>query len=66
MVVLHHTLLKMIEKRSQPLRQIDLGLVEILERVRHGEAGPRRSKAAPKRDKRRKQRPGRRERKKLR
>ena len=26
-------------------RQIDLGLVEILERVREGERGPRRSKA---------------------
>jgi len=43
-------------------RQVDLGLVEILERVREGERGPRRSKAAPKRDKRRKQRPGRAER----
>lgn len=41
------------------LRQIDLGLVEILERVREGERGPRRSKASPKSDKRRKQRPGR-------
>jgi ribonuclease R len=44
------------------LRQIDLGLVEILERVREGERGPRRSKASPKSDKRRKQRPGRNER----
>ena len=44
------------------LRQIDLGLVEILERVREGERGPRRSKALPKSDKRRKQRPGRNER----
>jgi ribonuclease R len=44
-------------------RQIDLGLVEILERVRDGERGPRRSRAAPKHEKRgRKQRPGRRER----
>jgi ribonuclease R len=44
-------------------RQIDLGLVEILERVREGERGPRRSRAMPKGDKpRRKQRPGRRER----
>src|SRR3954471_12114126 len=43
-------------------RQIDLGLVEILERVREGERGPRRSKAVPKADKKRKQRPGRRER----
>jgi len=43
-------------------RQVDLGLVEILERVREGERGPRRSKAAPKREKRRTQRPGRNER----
>jgi ribonuclease R len=43
-------------------RQVDLGLVEILERVRDGERGPRRSKAQPKFDKTRKQRPGRRER----
>jgi ribonuclease R len=43
-------------------RQVDLGLVEILERVREGERGPRRSKAVPKRDKRRTQRPGRAER----
>ena len=43
-------------------RQVDLGLVEILERVREGERGPRRSKAVPKRDTRRKQRPGRAER----
>ncbi len=44
-------------------RQIDLGLVEILERVREGERGPRRSKAVPGREKpRRKPRPGRRER----
>jgi ribonuclease R len=44
-------------------RQIDLGLVEILERVREGERGPRRSKAVHRVDKlRRKQRPGRRER----
>ncbi len=46
-------------------RQIDLGLVDILERVREGERGPRRSRATPKRDERRaKQRPGRRERQK--
>jgi ribonuclease R len=32
------------------LRQIELGLVEILERVREGERGPRHSKARPKRD----------------
>src|SRR5256885_2547937 len=45
-------------------RQIDLGLVEILERVREGERGPRRSKAAPKAEQKRphKQRPGKRER----
>jgi len=43
-------------------RQVDLGLVEILERVREGARGPRRSKAAPKREKPRKQRPGRNER----
>jgi hypothetical protein len=48
-------------------RQIDLGLVEILERVRaehrdHRERGARRGKAAPKSGKRGKQRPGRRER----
>jgi hypothetical protein len=51
---------------NKELRQIDLGLVEILERVREGERGPRRSKARPKHDeRRRKQRPGRRERKKV-
>ena len=33
---------------NMEMRQIDLGLVEILERVREGERGPRRSKAAPK------------------
>ena len=43
-------------------RQVDLGLVEILERVREGERGPRRSRATPKRDTRRAPRPGRRER----
>ena len=45
-------------------RQVDLGLVEILENVRREERarGPVRSKAAPKREKRRAQRPGRRER----
>jgi ribonuclease R len=48
---------------NMELRQIDLGLVEILERVREGERGPRRSKAVPKFEKkRRKQRPGKRER----
>ena len=43
-------------------RQVDLGLVDILERVREGDRGPRRSRAVPKDEKRRKQRPGRRER----
>ena len=33
---------------NMDVRQIDLGLVEILERVREGERGPRRSKARPK------------------
>ena len=47
---------------NMEIRQVDLGLVEILERVREGERGPRRSKAVPKFEKRRKQRPGRRER----
>jgi ribonuclease R len=47
---------------NMEMRQVDLGLVEILERVREGERGPRRSKAAPKIDSKRKQRPGRRER----
>ena len=46
---------------NMEMRQVDLGLVEILERVREGERGPRRSKAAPKQD-RPKRRPGRRER----
>jgi ribonuclease R len=44
-------------------RQIELGLVEILERVREGVRGPRRSRAKPRSDARRKTtRPGRRER----
>ena len=47
---------------NMEVRQVDLGLVEILERVREGERGPRRSKAAPKFEKQRKQRPGRNER----
>jgi ribonuclease R len=47
---------------NMEVRQIDLALVEILERVREGERGPRRSKAAPKHEGKRKQRPGRRER----
>ena len=49
---------------NMDVRQIDLGLVEILERVREGERGPRRSKARPKIEgRKRKQRPGRSERK---
>jgi ribonuclease R len=48
---------------NMEMRQVDLGLVDILERVREGERGPRRSKATPKLEKRgRKPRPGRRER----
>ena len=48
---------------NMEVRQIDLGLVEILERVREGERGPRRSKVRPKRDGgKRKGRPGKRER----
>jgi len=47
---------------NMDVRQIDLGLVDILERVREGERGPRRTKAAPKYETRRKGRPGRRER----
>src|SRR6185295_6049117 len=47
---------------NMELRQIDLGLVEILDRVREGERGPRRSKARPKHEERKRQRPGRRER----
>jgi ribonuclease R len=45
-------------------RQVDLGLVEILEQVRRDEGGRRqtRSLAKPKSDRRRSQRPGRRER----
>jgi ribonuclease R len=44
---------------NMELRQVDLGLVEILDRVREGERGPRRSKARPKHEHRRaKGRPG--------
>jgi ribonuclease R len=52
---------------NMDVRQIDLGLVEILERVREGERGPRRSRATPRNEAagRRKQRPGRRERGKM-
>jgi ribonuclease R len=47
-------------------RQIDLALVEILERVRESGRGPRRSQARPKQERgRRKQRPGRVERNRL-
>ena len=50
---------------NMDVRQIDLGLVEILERVREGERGPRRSRATPKGEQRRgRQRPRRRERQK--
>ena len=49
---------------NMDVRQVDLGLVEILERVREGERGPRRSRARPRHDgRRRTQRPGRSERK---
>ncbi len=52
---------------NMDVRQIDLGLVEILGRVRDGERGPRRSKARPKHEAgKSKQRPGRRERQKTR
>ena len=51
---------------NMELRQVDLGLVEILERVREGAQGPRRSRGVPKHESRRKQRPGRRERERLR
>jgi ribonuclease R len=48
-------------------RQVDLGLLEILERVREGVRGPRRSRATPKRESpRRAGRPGRRERRRSR
>jgi hypothetical protein len=43
-------------------RQVELGLVEILDRMREGARGPRRSKAAPKFDRKRKTRAGRQER----
>jgi ribonuclease R len=48
---------------NMDVRQIDLGLVDILERVRGGEVGPRRSRARPKHERPgKKGRPGRRER----
>jgi len=54
-----------VTRVNMDLRQIDLGLVEILERVRGGARGPRRSHARPKIERqRKKQRPGRRERQK--
>src|SRR4051812_1320036 len=50
---------------NMDVRQVDLGLVEILERVRQGERGPRHTRARPKQEQRRKkQRPGRQERQK--
>jgi ribonuclease R len=54
-----------VTRVNMEVRQIDLGLVEILERVREGERGPRRSSARPKAERGRKQRPGRRERQKV-
>src|SRR6058998_3492719 len=54
-----------VTRVNMEMRQIELGLVEILERVREGERGPRRGKAAPKHDTRRKRRPGRNERQKV-
>jgi ribonuclease R len=51
-----------VTRVNMDMRQIELGLVEILERVREGERGSRRSKATPKADRKRKQRPGRGER----
>jgi ribonuclease R len=54
---------------NMEVRQIDLGLVDILDRVRDGERGPRRSRARPKHEqqpRKRKGRPGRRERAKRR
>jgi ribonuclease R len=52
---------------NMDVRQIDLGLVDILERVRDGERGPRRSSARPKQELRggRKKRLGKNERRKL-
>jgi len=47
---------------NMEVRQIDLGLVDILERVRQGERGPRRSKAVSKHEKPHKQRRGKHER----
>jgi ribonuclease R len=51
---------------NMEVRQIDLGLVEILERVREGKRGPARSGAKAKRESRKGGRPGRREREKRR
>jgi ribonuclease R len=52
---------------NMEVRQIDLGLVDILERVREGERGPRRTRAKPKHELHRKKkgRPGKRERQKV-
>ena len=44
---------------NMEVRQIDLGLVEILDRVREGERGPRRSKARPKHERRAREGPAR-------
>ena len=46
---------------NMEVRQIDLGLVEILERVRDGERGPRRGKATATHEKKQRRRPGGRE-----
>jgi ribonuclease R len=43
---------------NMEVRQVDLGLVEILDRVREGERGPRRSKAKPKHERQRTGRSG--------
>jgi ribonuclease R len=53
---------------NMDVRQIDLGLVDILERVRVGDRGPRRSKARPKHEqpRTRKGRPGKHERRRKR
>jgi ribonuclease R len=51
-----------VARVNMDVRQIDLGLVEILERVREGQRGARRSRATPKHDQKRKQRPGKHER----
>jgi len=47
---------------NMDMRQVDLGLADILERVREGERGPRRSKSGAESGEAPTQRPGRRER----